>query len=389
MRKPELPALTGIRFYAALLVFLSHAPLIPGMDQMAGSHLLFNAGVVGVSFFFVLSGFILTYNYVDVFRTNLQFRDYKKFVWDRLTKIYPVHFAVTFLMIPLQVFSPNLPLDWRAVPFHLLLVQCFWPSPDPPFFKYLNVPSWSISCEWLFYLLAPLMIYCVFGRLRRLMPAVLLTLYAGALGLLLQERAEFTQLFYVSWFAPSRVPEFLCGVILANLYLSSSARPGVVLASLLEILGSALILLGAVYREHAPWPLWGGLLYVPGSTLLIYALAQQRGVLASHLSHRWLNLLGTASFSFYLIHAPIIRGLKAIWSHFGWQVTSWAGFAATALIVYVVVQSIAIAICNGYEIPMQKKLRKGMASKPRPPADPEVRPEGSTPLRARAAGSSR
>jgi len=129
MRKPELPALTGVRFYAALLVFLSHAVVIPGMESLARGHLVFDAGVVGVSFFFVLSGFILTYNYVDVFRSTLPVAGYKKFLWDRFTKIYPVHLAITLLMIPMQVFSPNFPLDWRAVPFHLLLAQCFWPRP--------------------------------------------------------------------------------------------------------------------------------------------------------------------------------------------------------------------------------------------------------------------
>ena len=71
MRKVELPALTGIRFYAALLVYLSHVPIIPGGESLVGQRLLFNAGVVGVSFFFVLSGFILTYNYADVFRTGI------------------------------------------------------------------------------------------------------------------------------------------------------------------------------------------------------------------------------------------------------------------------------------------------------------------------------
>src|SRR2546422_9573512 len=68
MRKDELSSLTGIRFYAALLVYLYHVGfMIPGMKTLSGSSLFFNAGDVGVSFFFVLSGFILTYNYADVF----------------------------------------------------------------------------------------------------------------------------------------------------------------------------------------------------------------------------------------------------------------------------------------------------------------------------------
>jgi len=43
-----------------------------------------------VSFFFLLSGFILTYNYADVFRGGISAAGYTRFVWDRLTKIYPV-----------------------------------------------------------------------------------------------------------------------------------------------------------------------------------------------------------------------------------------------------------------------------------------------------------
>src|SRR5580765_6799201 len=182
MRKAELPALTGIRFYAALLVFLSHVPLIPGMDRMAEHHLVFDAGVVGVSFFFVLSGFILTYNYADVFSLSLGHHDYRKFVWDRLTKIYPVHCSITLLMIPLQLLSPNLPLDWRAAPVHLLLAQCFWPSPEPPFYKYLNVPSWSISCEWFFYLCASFILYALAGRYLRSALIALVAVCAGVLG---------------------------------------------------------------------------------------------------------------------------------------------------------------------------------------------------------------
>ena len=390
MRKPELPALTGIRHYAALLVFLSHVTLIPGVESLTGRFLLFNAGVVGVSFFFVLSGFILTYNYGDIFRANLQFPDYRKFVWDRLTKIYPVHFAVTLLMIPLQVFSPNLPLDWRAVPVHLLLIQCFWPKPDPPFGSYLNVPSWSISCEWFFYLLAPLAIYCAFGKLRRIALVISFASYAGILGWLLAASSEYRQLFYVSWFAPSRFPEFLCGVLLASLYFSSPRRHGAMTSSILQVTGCVLIAVAAVYRQHAPWPFWGGLLYVPGSAVLVYGLAQNNGLLAVHLSHRWLNRLGTASFSFYLLHAPLLRCLRFLWNRFDWQVTSWTGFAVTALASYLAVQVLAIAVCYRYEIPIQKWLRKWMASPELPQLDSaETKIPQDAPLRARAASSSR
>ena len=82
---------------------------------MGDRTLFFSAAEVGVSFFFLLSGFILTYNYADVFRGGISVAGYKRFVWDRLTKIYPVHFLTLLLVLPIATFSPHLPLDWRAV----------------------------------------------------------------------------------------------------------------------------------------------------------------------------------------------------------------------------------------------------------------------------------
>src|SRR2546425_2248258 len=172
MRKVELSGLTGIRFYAALPVYLAHVTVIPGMEVLSGRSVFFNVGVGSVSLFFVLSGFILTYNYADVFRDGVSAAGYKRFVWDRLTKIYPVHFLTLLLVLPIATFSPHLPLDWRAVPFHLLLLQCFWPFSTPTFSKYLNVPSWSISCEWFFYLLAPVVMFFALGNRRHPTTAV-------------------------------------------------------------------------------------------------------------------------------------------------------------------------------------------------------------------------
>jgi peptidoglycan/LPS O-acetylase OafA/YrhL len=71
MRTEELPALTGIRFYAALAVFVSHVSLVPKMERLSNGHKVFDLGFVGVSFFFVLSGFILTNNYADFFRRGI------------------------------------------------------------------------------------------------------------------------------------------------------------------------------------------------------------------------------------------------------------------------------------------------------------------------------
>src|SRR5262245_37185985 len=67
----ELSCLTGIRFYAALGLYLCHVHLVPGAETFTSQRLLFNLGDAGVSFCFVLSGFILRYNYADKSRVSV------------------------------------------------------------------------------------------------------------------------------------------------------------------------------------------------------------------------------------------------------------------------------------------------------------------------------
>jgi len=360
MRKPELSSLTGIRFYAALVVFLYHVPnFIPGMKAFGGSHVLFNSGDVGVSFFFVLSGFILTYNYANLFREGLCAASYKRFLWDRLTKVYPVHFLTLLIVLPIAIFSPQHPLDWRALPFHLVLLQCFWPSPTPAFSDYLNKPSWSISCEWFFYLLAPAAMLFVLGKSRRWLPVVVAIGYVCSLGLFLwHDQSDSTRLYFVSRFAPSRFIEFLVGIFLARIFLTSSERRPAGVSGVAQGAGIVLIIAGALYAPYAAWPLLGGgLLYVPGSALLILGLADSGGFLVTHLSRPLLKRLGIASFSFYLIHEPLLRSVRGVCVFFGWAVHSWPAFAAVLVSMFVAAQTAAFLICYWYEIPLQKRLR--------------------------------
>lgn len=358
MRKPELSALTGVRFYAALLVFASHITVLPGMHALAGDQLIFNAGVVGVAFFFVLSGFILTYNYTDVFKDGLSGRDYRRFVWDRWTKIYPVHFLAMLMVLPIAVLSPHDPLDWRVVPFHLFLGQCWWPLSEPKFYYNLNVPSWSISCEWFFYLLAPVLIFWVLGGSRRWLPLILALAYAVGLGVLLARSDTAQRLYSVSWFAPSRVVEFLAGIFLARAFLNPAGKVHRLSPALLQGAGLFLIVAGAIYRRSAPWPLWGGLLYVPGASLLVLGLAEGRSGLARHLAHPWVKVLGTASFSFYLLHSPILRATRAVCNLLKWEVQSWPGFFLVAVLMFAVVQACALLVCYRFEMPVQQWLRR-------------------------------
>jgi peptidoglycan/LPS O-acetylase OafA/YrhL len=64
-----------------------------------------------------------------------------------------------------------------------------------------------------------------------------------------------------------------------------------------------------------------------------------------------------ASFSFYMEHAVVIRAMKAVWLHFGWEVRSWAGFGAVVVGMFLLVQTFALILYYFYETPVQKRLR--------------------------------
>ncbi len=143
MRAEPLPALTSLRFFAAASIVYFHMqtfkvlPSVPNPDF-----------ALGVSFFFVLSGFILAYNYRDLARGDLG-----RFYIARFARLFPVH-IVTFVFAALFVLPWNL---WTfgpsliTVPYNLTLTHAWLPLGGLVFSW--NAVSWSISAELFFYLL--------------------------------------------------------------------------------------------------------------------------------------------------------------------------------------------------------------------------------------------
>ena len=87
-RSPErrsIEALTGLRFFAALIVVVSHFPQIIPIERFQVP--LERQGAAGVTIFFVLSGFVLAYNYADTFRTSTA--GTLAFMRARIARIWP------------------------------------------------------------------------------------------------------------------------------------------------------------------------------------------------------------------------------------------------------------------------------------------------------------
>src|SRR5438309_5804134 len=140
----DLPSLTGLRWVAAFLVFAFHSSGY-GVLTTGWWHLT-RFGFVGVSFFFVLSGVVLTWSARPGQRTG-------QFYWRRFARVYPAHAvtAVVAILLYVVVMPPHKPL-WAGL-LALLLLHA-WP-PVPVVNSAANGVSWSLSCEAFFYAVFP------------------------------------------------------------------------------------------------------------------------------------------------------------------------------------------------------------------------------------------
>lgn len=297
--RANLPSLTGLRWIAAFLVFGFHLKVIEYFGPGAGASVVaavFSAGSVGVSFFFILSGFVLMWAAPrTAFRT---------FWWRRFARVYPLHAATAILVLAfLAVLAPARIPPVSVTAANLALVQSW--SSDAGYFQSLNTVSWTLSCEAFFYLLFPPLALAVVRLGRRALIAVAAGAWAVTLlgPLLLRLVAgEPAAVWFFHWTPLGRFPEFVLGVALAALVrLGPSQVPR---------WGAAVTLTGIGYlaSAHVGEPYSYAACTMPGFALILVAAAR------SDVGDRWTPWrhpvavrLGELSFAFYLVHLIVIR----------------------------------------------------------------------------------
>lgn len=378
--KPSaLPALTGLRFFAALAIANAHLGsnvLIPGWGYA------FQTAALGMPLFFTLSGFIIHYVYSAPLNRAWG-RETVEFGIARFTRLYPL-----FLFFLVYNF---LFWDFGNVLAHPLIgasyltltsTWWYWQIDGRTIESNVYGISWSIPTEVFFYLCYALILYRI-GRVRsrRACIAWLIGLFAFAYGALYWIwQNEFTAfqdallaIFpgaitreqsasenVVEWFiylSPYvHLLEFISGVLVCQIFLlSKPAGPGAASVFWIGAIGTAvlLVLLNYVDFVHVPWLafvhfLQRSFLFVPVLCALILgaALGQSRG--AKVLSLPALLLLGEASYSLYLGHswaAPIAN------------VT--AGFAHPLLgLAYVLLTACAISV--GLYLLVERPAKTGL-----------------------------
>lgn len=348
----QMNALTGIRILAAGAVFLSH--LAPPEALPLSLRTFMASGYNGVTVFFILSGFLLTWNYVDRMLPIRAGALWSFFV-ARFARIYPVYlFALLVVVVPRMLSGIVEPLMLT----HALTLQP-WSQHVERAFAY-NGPAWSIGVEVFLYACFPLLIL-VLAKIRHskraliiVAAAVLVTAFGLAWWFTVTGRADL---------APSdpqsahrwlyrlplmRLGDFALGAVVALLAMSFAAPRWLSLvAQFLGSVGMVLLMLNDdLYRSAWSWDS----AYMLPAVFLIWGLATGPDTLPSRLlGTKPMVLMGQASFAFYLLHGPLL----ASWPI---PVVNTEAWIADAAMHFTLIMFMALGVHMFLEKPAQRWL---------------------------------
>lgn len=327
--------LTGVRFIAAAWVVLYHfqIPLgVLGFLAIPGVADVLRVGRLGVDLFFALSGFILTHTYLSRLGPSARARGTLDFWWLRLARVYPVHVVMILVAgvavaAQAKITTASLDRAWLNpvdLVKNLLLVQEWGAAPS----RGWNFVAWSLSMEWMAYLLFPLLVLLLWRLQSRFSTRLLIALWAVVLTPLVVYGLSTTDPYYTEhWGSTIRIlTEFTAGAltylivcrVLPDDSIAESPALGIErAASWLAVVLPALVVVGAIALGELPaaqpgqgslngggeaYPPYFHLLLVPLLIAWIGALAVSRHGVARFLSTRVVVLGGFISYSLYMTH---------------------------------------------------------------------------------------
>jgi peptidoglycan/LPS O-acetylase OafA/YrhL len=363
-RVEHLPSLTPLRGIGALWVTIFHFglrfPNVHGIDYS-----FVREGYLAVDMFFVLSGFVISHVYKDSFARECTERDYCDFLKARIARIYPLHFVM------LMVFLAAVALESAVITLagggvgpvpltgehsvaglfaNLAMLQGLWAQGLS-----WNNPAWSISLEFIAYVLFPLLFPWLWRSRPRGKALVGLLTFVALVGLAWDTGDNFNQ-----WNGIPAIlrclPEFLLGVLVYIIYyqglfaqlLASDLALGLVLAVLCALVHGVASDLGIVLLF--PW--------------LIVAAVRNEGLLRHLLNAAPLRWLGDVSYSLYLVHWFVMFALvESVQRLAGLNLRQFppAASVVTALLLLAVSVALAGVTHRAVEVRGGRWLRRRLA----------------------------
>jgi peptidoglycan/LPS O-acetylase OafA/YrhL len=351
MLKPKIAPLTSARFAAAFYVILFHTAYASGFRLPAWFKAVISLGGASVSFFFVLSGFVLA----SVYLSTGQVVDSRKFWAARFARVYPLYILLFVLDTPYILFQKAAVQGWfnsgwkTAVDFiaGVFLFQAWIPPLNT-----INFPSWSLSDEAFFYLIFPVVGIFVWKMKPRYAALFGIGLYLVTLGVdvsLSNAGIEPDQSFKLPLM---RAAEFVLGIVTSKVFIRLSREQksrGLLHQAALPTIVVCLGLLYLASSAPLPFPreIVSGILLAPVSGALIVALSSEPLGIAGLMSADLPILLGESSFALYLLHIPLWQ--LFIWLRLEGVRSHYVGFILTAVLI-------SVCSFHFFEGPMRVKI---------------------------------
>jgi len=337
--------LTSLRFFFALMVFLSHYHFRDGI--------IFGKGYIGVGFFFILSGFILSYSYKNrLFSGKVSIVN---FYMARFARIYPLHLLTFLIFIPFLVITHNLP-GWKILLPNLFLLQSW----NPFCFFSVNTPSWSISNEAFFYAVFPMLLYFFMKNSRIIKLLVISVCFlVYTVFLFCPFEPSFSHyLFYVN--PLFRLIDFGIGVFLYSIWDKCSQKNCIskLKATALEISSIGLFVTMIWLSKYIPNRLAYACYYWFPMSAIIYLFAiQQKGLVSMLLSKKMLVLAGDVSYAFYLFHIPVMRYSQVVFDKISVMLDCQIPELLKLIVVFAATLTVSVLSYYFYEIPLNSKIK--------------------------------
>lgn len=389
--------LTGIRAVAAVWVLFYHlqGPLDTlGVMSIPVLSDVIRVGRLGVDLFFALSGFILTHTYLRKLGPKAHARPTVEFWWLRLARIYPVHFVmlnVAGLAVVAQalITGENKDRPWlNPIDYirNLLLIQEWGPNPE----RGWNVVAWSLSMEWLAYLLFPIVVLALFFFHRRVnAPLLVVAWVASILPLLLRASVGDDPYYGGAWGSTIRVlTAFVAGAITYLIVIRLINSDGSIstrterLATTVSVAMPLMVIAGATFLgrwsgaqpeilltdpDAEPLPPFFHLWLVPPLIVWIGALALSKRGQVKFLSREIVVLGGLISYSLYMTHLVWFSTWRAGMNAIGLE--SGPLYALSVVFAFAMAFVLAWLMWRLVEEPARRFMRRGVGVRPVAPEE--------------------
>lgn len=343
----RLDQLTFSRFIAAMAVVIYHYGLEVYPFNSGPLQFFFSQGNIAVSYFFILSGFIMVIAYHHY--KKIAFLTYLK---KRFARIYPVYFLALILLLAFKIYYHK-NSELGNLFLNIIMIQSWIPGKALSF----NYPAWSLAVEFFFYALFPFLFNTFYSRIsikKLVLPILSLFIISQLVfhwGIYSAYYKGYPSKFheFLFYFPPMHLAEFLVGN-LAGLYFiqkrSNKERNYDVILLVLLCLIPLMVFYNPDLNFH------NGLLailFIP----IILLISANNGFISTICKYKPLIFLGEISYGIYILQNPIFAWTKALLKDY--QITNETTKFYIATLVLILIASLSFIFI---ETPLRKILKK-------------------------------